>query len=215
MGIALLGWAVAAGPSAKGGKLPAPLIKEMTAAVVAVGKALGLESWPSHGIKPCVDRGTQDNPAKEVGREDALKCATGAVDENNFPGLGKQYVLAVLMAPIGPTTVLALGIAEAEGWAAYSCDPGRKCLPVKIDPGTKWGKRVSDRRNKACASGAATIWLPASGRSCPDGQGEAAAAAAAPAPTGPPPPPPPAPPTPARPPEATPPTEKAAPMPPK
>ena len=83
-----------------------------------------------------------------------------------MPGLGRSYVLAILMAPVGPITVMALGVAEAEGWAAYSCDPERKCLPTKLNPATKWGKRVVDRQIKACAA-ATTIWLPAAQRACP------------------------------------------------
>jgi hypothetical protein len=75
-------------------------------------------------------------------------------------------VLAVLMAGMGPITVVAFGLEEAQGWAAYSCDPGRKCAPVAMDPSKKWGKRVIERQKKACAS-EATIWLPPKSRACP------------------------------------------------
>ena len=73
------------------------------------------------------------------------------------------------MAPMGPMTVMALGIDEAQGWAASSCDPGRKCPPTAMNPTTKWGKRVVDRYTKACAS-QATLWFPANQRACPDKQ---------------------------------------------
>jgi hypothetical protein len=62
-------------------------------------------------------------------------------------------------------TVVALGIGDAAGWGAYSCDPGRKCPPLKLDPGKKWGKRLIDRRAKACAQ-TNTIWFPPEKRAC-------------------------------------------------
>jgi hypothetical protein len=155
-------WVAAGGPA----KLPPPLAKEMSEAVVAVDKALGLESWPSHGVQACVQRANvAENPTQDVSHDETIRCATLAV-EKDFPGLGKSYVLAVLMAPMGPITVVALGIDEAQGWGAYSCDPGRKCPPMAMNPATKWGKRVIDRQAKACAS-TSTIWLPASKRACP------------------------------------------------
>src|SRR6187200_3281358 len=110
---------VAAAPA----KLPPDLAKEMSEAVLAIDKALGLESWPSHGVKPCIERAGVENPTQEVKPEDTRKCAESAV-EGKFPGLGKSYVIAVLMAPMGPITVVAFGLEEAQGWAAYSCDPG-------------------------------------------------------------------------------------------
>jgi hypothetical protein len=157
-------WVVAT-PPARPTKLPPALAKEMAEAIVAVDKALGLESWPTHGAKPCVERPGPEKPTHDVTREETLKCATAALD-TGFPGMGKSYVLAILMAPMGPMTVVALGIAEAEGWGAYSCDPGRKCLPTLMKPETKWGKRLLARQSKACAS-QDTIWFPADQRACP------------------------------------------------
>jgi hypothetical protein len=154
-------WAAAATPA----KLPPAVAKEMSEAILAVDKALGLESWPTHGIKPCVERAGIENPTQDVSREETRKCTVAAV-EKGFPALGKSYVLAVLMAPMGPITVVALGIDEAQGWAAYSCDPGRKCQPTSMNPTTKWGKRLLERQTKACAS-ESTIWLPAEARACP------------------------------------------------
>ena len=82
-----------------------------------------------------------------------------------LPSLGKSYVLAILMADIGPVTVVALGIGDAAGWGAYSCDPGRKCPPQKLDATKKWGKRLIERREKACAQ-ANTIWFPEGQKAC-------------------------------------------------
>jgi hypothetical protein len=159
--IALMALFLAAAP----GKLAPPLAKEMSEAVLALDKSLGLESWPSYGVTACVDRGGPANPTKDVTREDTLRCAREAVSKG-LPGLGHSYVLAVLMAPMGPVTVMALGLDDADGWAAYSCDPRRKCAPVRLDPGTKWGKRVVDRRAKACGD-EQTVWFPEGQRACP------------------------------------------------
>jgi len=155
-------WLAAAAPA----KLPPELAKEMTEAVRVIDQALGLESWPSHGVKPCIERAGAEKPTEEVKPEDTRRCAEAALKES-FPALGKSYVIAVLMAPMGPITVVAFGIEEAQGWAAYSCDPGRKCNPTQMNPSNKWGKRVVERQKKACAS-EATIWLPPKGRACPD-----------------------------------------------
>src|SRR5258708_12634439 len=145
---------------------PSPEVaREMTEAIGAANKALGLESWEAHGIKPCVDRGGEGANAKDVSPEDTRTCAETAVGKQ-FPSLGKSFVLAILMAPIGPVTVVAFGIGDADGWGAYSCDPGRKCLPTKIDPATKWGKRLVDRQVKACHQ-ATTVWFPPDAPACP------------------------------------------------
>jgi hypothetical protein len=154
-------WAAATGPA----KLPPAVAKEMNEAVLAVDKALGLESWPSHGVKPCIVRAGPENPTQDISRDDTKKCASEALGQG-YPLLGKSYVLAVLMAQMGPMTVVAIGIDDADGWAAYSCDPGRKCPPVAMNPGTKWGKRVVERQTKACASDN-TLWFPEKQRTCP------------------------------------------------
>jgi hypothetical protein len=159
-------WIVAAAATATtpAGKLPPVTGKEMAEAIIAVNKALGLESWPARGAKPCIDRGGQGITAKDVTPDDTRKCAATAVDKG-LPELGKSYVLAILMASSGPFTVIALGTGEATGWGAYSCDPGRACKPIKIDPVSKWGKRLTERRDRACAE-RATVWFPADQRSC-------------------------------------------------
>jgi hypothetical protein len=146
-------------------KLPPELQKEIPEAIIAVDKALGLESWRE---KPCVDRGTQYGPAKDVSVEDTRRCAESAV-KAGFPSLGKSYVIAVLMARVGPMTVIALGMGDEDGWGAYSCDPGRKCPPLRIDQDNKWSKRLAERRARACGD-KETVWLPAGRRACPAGE---------------------------------------------
>src|SRR5215831_10327916 len=157
--------AEAAKPAAGGpGKLAPDVSKEMTESIVAINKALGLESWPSHGATPCVDRGGQGIEAKSVTAEDTRKCATTAIAKG-FPLLGKAYVIAIPMVSLGPMTVIALGIGENDGWGAYSCDPERKCNPVKLSAPSKWGKRVSERKAKACSE-ATTLWFPENQKAC-------------------------------------------------
>ena len=172
----------AAKPAPAGpGKLSPAVAKEMTESIVALNKALGLESWPSHGATPCVDRGGQGITAKSVSAEETRKCATPAI-EKNFPGLGKSYVLAIQMASLGPITVIAIGIGDADGWGAHSCDPQRKCAPVKVGAPSKWGKRVGERKAKACSE-ATTLWFPADQKACgAAANAPAPATAAAPAP---------------------------------
>jgi hypothetical protein len=170
MGLTLLMMlmALADAPAAEppaAGKLAPAVAKEMTEVIVTVNKALGLESWPTRGAQPCIDRGGQGITTKNVGADETRKCASSVVDKG-FPGLGKSYVLAVPMAVIGPVTVLAIGINESAGWAAYSCDPERKCNPVKLSAPSKWGKRTAERKAKACAD-AGTLWFPADQKACP------------------------------------------------
>ena len=163
--IATVWLATAAAPVAK---VPPALGQEMAEAIVAVNKALGLESWPAHGAQPCVDRGGEGSLTKDVSPDDTRRCA-GAALTKGFPELGKGYAVAILMTPGGPSTVIALGQAEAEGFGAYSCDPGRKCLPTRIQASTKWGKRLLERQQKACGA-TETIWFPAEARICPAAQ---------------------------------------------
>ena len=139
-------------PASGSGKLAPAVAKEMTESIVAVNKALGLESWPQHGATPCVDRGGQGITSKSISADETRKCASTAI-EKNFPELGKSYVLAIPMVSLGPMTVIALGIGDNDGWAAYSCDPERKCTPVKLSAPSKWGKRMAERKAKACARG--------------------------------------------------------------
>jgi hypothetical protein len=161
--LATLVWTllIAGEPAAK---LEAGVGKEMTAAIVAVNKALGLETWDAHGEKPCVDRGGLEAMAKDVGPEETRECASAAIAKS-FPNLGQEYVLGVPMADIGPVTVFAIGIDDSEGWGAYSCDPTRKCPPTKLGAASKQAKRLVDRYHRAC-SDPRTVWFPDRERVC-------------------------------------------------
>jgi hypothetical protein len=155
---------VAGEPAAK---LPPPIAKEMTAALVAVNKALGLENWGAEGEKPCVDRGGLEATIKDVSASDTRTCAASAL-ARGFPGLGKDYVLGIPMAEIGPVTVFAVGKSQAEGWGTYSCDPTRKCNPTKLAAPSKQAKRLADRYRRACAD-ARTVWFPDREAACSEG----------------------------------------------
>jgi len=142
-------------PSAK---LDASVGKQMTEAIIAVNKALGLETWAALGEKPCVDRGGLEALAKDVPPEEARQCASTAIAKG-FPGLGEDYVLGIPMADIGPVTVFAIGIEDSDGWGAYSCDPSRKCAPTKLNATSKQAKRLAERYRRAC-SDPKTLWFP-------------------------------------------------------
>ena len=153
---------IAGGPAAK---LDASVGREMTAAIVAVNRALGLETWAAHGAeKPCVDRGGLEALAKDVGPEETRQCAATAIAKG-FPNLGEEYVLGIAMAGIGPVTVFAIGIADADGWGAYSCDPSRRCPPTKLSSTSKQAKRLVERYLRAC-SDPKTVWFPKRDRVC-------------------------------------------------
>ncbi|MGD0835311.1 MAG: hypothetical protein ABSB49_01545 [Polyangia bacterium] len=145
-------------------KLEPELGREMTAIVVAINKALGLESWTSQGEEPCVDRGGLEATAKSVDAQDARACAESAITKG-FPNLGKEYFVGIPMADIGPVTVFAVGQNDAAGWGAYSCDPTRKCPPTKLSAGSKQAKRLADRYRRACQD-AKTLWFPDRNGAC-------------------------------------------------
>jgi pyruvate/2-oxoglutarate dehydrogenase complex dihydrolipoamide acyltransferase (E2) component len=154
----------AAKTTAAPGKLAPEVSKQMTESIIAVNKALGLESWPSHGATPCVDRGGQGITSKDVTADETRKCAMTALDKK-FSELGKSFVLAIPMVQLGPVTVIALGLGDNADWGAYSCDPQRKCNPVKLSAPSKWGKRMADRKAKACSE-TTTLWFPADQKAC-------------------------------------------------
>lgn len=163
--LATIAWTfLIAGPPAA--KLPPEIGREMTAIIVAINKALGLESWTSEGDKPCVDWGGLEATAKDVSAKDARACAASVIDKG-FPDLGKDYSVGIPMADIGPVTVFAIGRDRAEGWGAYSCDPTRKCAPTKLTAGSKQAKRLAERYHRACQD-AKTIWFPDRGGVCTD-----------------------------------------------
>jgi hypothetical protein len=124
--------------------------KEMAHALELLDQSLGLESYP----KPhCVKWGY----GHQITVEEVKKCADEALKKEPLPELGKSYVIAVLMAPVGPQTLIAIAL-DAPGWAVLSCDPGKPCPPRHT--GTdKMGKRVTDRTDRACKNDS-TLWLP-------------------------------------------------------
>ncbi len=153
---------VAGGPTAK---LEPSVGREMTEAIVAVNKALGLETWTAHGgEKPCIDRGGLEALAKDVSPEETRQCASTAIAKG-FPNLGQEYVLGIPMADIGPVTVFAVGIADSDGWGAYSCDPSRRCAPTKLSSTSKQAKRLDERYHRACQE-PKTVWFPSRERVC-------------------------------------------------
>jgi hypothetical protein len=154
---------VAGEPAAK---LPPATAKEMTEAIIAINKALGLESWDAAGEQPCVDRGGLEATIKDVNAEEARECAASALG-HGFIHLGQDYAIGIPMAGIGPVTVFAIGIGDAEGWGAYSCDPKRRCNPTKLTAGSKQAKRLAERYRKACAD-PKTLWFPSREAACTD-----------------------------------------------
>lgn len=160
--LATLVWTMlVAGPPAA--KLPTATAREMTEALAAVNKALGLESWT--GV-PCVDRGGLEATIKDISVEDTRRCASTALADG-FSGLGKDYAVGITMADIGPVTDFAIGLDDADGWGAYSCDPTRKCTPTKLDAASKQAKRLLERYRKACAD-PRTVWFPSRDQVCSD-----------------------------------------------
>jgi hypothetical protein len=171
--IAWMLWAAAEAAAGPVAKLPVPVAKEMAAAVLALNRVLGLESWPALGVQSCLDRGGLEATAKDVSAEDTKKCADTALDAG-FPELGKSYVIGIPMAGIGPVTVFAIGLGAAQGWGTYSCDATRaKCPPTKLDGPSKQAKRLAERYRRACAD-SATIWFPAREGACGTGSAQEA-----------------------------------------
>jgi hypothetical protein len=130
--------------------------KEMAQAVEAVNRALGLESYPP---PHCLAWGF----GHQITVEEVRGCVDKALAASTLPELGKSYVLAVLMAPVGPQTLIAISL-DAPGWAVLSCDPGKPC-PPRHAGSDKMGKRVVDRTERAC-KGDKTIWIPEK-KGCP------------------------------------------------
>jgi hypothetical protein len=129
---------------------------EMIKVIVALNQSLGLESYPE---PHCVKR---EFGHMQIKADEAKACAEKAVKEG-FPQLGVGYAVAILMADVGPMTVIAVAL-DQPGWAALSCDPGKPC-PVRHAGTDKMGKRVVERTQLACTD-ARTIWLPAK-KGCP------------------------------------------------
>jgi hypothetical protein len=130
--------------------------KEMNSALVALDQSLGLESYPP---PHCLKWGF----GHVITPEEVRKCADQALKGVELPDLGKTYVIAILMAPVGPQTLIAIAL-DAPGWAVLSCDPGKPCPPRHAGE-DKMGKRVVDRSDRACKNDS-TIWIPEK-KGCP------------------------------------------------
>jgi hypothetical protein len=124
--------------------------KEMAQALAALDQSLGLESYPA---PHCLKWGY----GHQITADEVRACAEQGLKTVTLPEFGKSYVVAVLMAPVGPQTLVAIAL-DAPGWAVLSCDPGKPCPPRHAGQ-DKMGKRVVDRVQRACAN-ATTVWLP-------------------------------------------------------
>jgi hypothetical protein len=143
--------------AAASAKEPAPKSgKEMVTALSALDGSLGLESYPP---PHCLKWGF----GHQITIDEVKVSADKALKDVALPDLGKTYVIAILMAAVGPQTMIAVAL-DAPGWAVLSCDPGKPCPPRHA--GTdKMGKRVVDRLDRACKSDT-TIWIPEK-KGCP------------------------------------------------
>jgi hypothetical protein len=150
--------AVVAGGSALADK-PGPSKEtgaEMLKAVRLLDTSFGLESMPP---PHCLKWGF----GHEITVDEVKACAKKALDGQTLPGLGVKYVLATIMAAVGPQTIIAVSIDPAD-WVLLSCDPGKPCPPRKPGP-DKYGKRVIDAVQRACSK-PDTIWIPEK-KGCP------------------------------------------------
>ena len=141
--------AAAGSPTPAVAKVSPEVAREMADAIVAVDKALGLESWAAHGDKPCIDRGGLGaRPRTSAPKRRA--SAPRRHRQRGFPRWASRTCCAILMADIGPVTVLALGTGDAAGWGAYSCDPGASARPIKIGRPARNGANASlDRQRQS------------------------------------------------------------------
>lgn len=129
---------------------------EMLKALHLLDRSFGLESMPP---PHCLKWGY----GHIITADEVKSCAKQALDGQALPGLGKRYVLATIMAEIGPQTIIAVSI-EPANWVVLSCDPDKPCPPRKAGP-DKYGLRVSDAIARACTK-PTTIWLPEK-KGCP------------------------------------------------
>jgi hypothetical protein len=137
---------------------------EALKAMRILDKSFGLESTPP---PHCLKWGY----GHIITADEVKACAKQALEGQTLPGLGTQYVLATIMAEIGPQTVIAV-MLEPTGWTVLSCDPNRPCPPRKPGP-DKFGMRVTDAMKRACTKDT-TIWFPAK-KGCPPPEAAATA----------------------------------------
>ncbi len=156
--LALLVTAVLAAGAARA-KEPAPSKEdaaEMLKALRLLDRSFGLESLPP---PHCLKWGY----GHVITADEVKSCAKQALDGQELPGLGKKYVLATVMAEIGPQTVIAVSL-DPPGYTVLSCDPNRPCPPRKPGP-DKFGMRVVDVMKRACEK-TTTLWFPEK-KGCP------------------------------------------------
>jgi hypothetical protein len=140
-------------------KEPAPskeVAAEALKAMHLLDRSFGLESMPP---PHCLKWGY----GHLITADEVRTCAKQALDGQSFPGLGTKYVLATLMAEIGPQTIIAI-MLDPPGYTILSCDPNRPCPPRKPGP-DKFGMRVTDQMTRACTK-PTTIWFPEK-KGCP------------------------------------------------
>jgi hypothetical protein len=129
---------------------------EMLKALHLLDKSFGLESMPP---PHCLKWGY----GHLISADEVKACAKTALEGQTLPGLGTKYVLATIMAEIGPQTIIAI-VLDPPGWVVLSCDPNRPCPPRKPGP-DKYGLRVTDAVSRACTK-PTTIWFPEK-KGCP------------------------------------------------
>ncbi|HEX6838849.1 MAG TPA: hypothetical protein VF334_19860, partial [Polyangia bacterium] len=115
------------------------LAAEMLKALHVLDKSFGLESMPP---PHCLKWGY----GHIITADEVKACAKQALDGQALPGLGTKYVLATIMADIGPQTIIAV-VLDPPGWTVLSCDPTRPCPPRKPGP-DKFGLRVTDQMSR-------------------------------------------------------------------
>jgi hypothetical protein len=134
--------------------------KEMSAEMLQAKRLLdqsfGLESTPP---PHCLKWGS----GHSITADEVKACAKTALTGQSLPGLGTKYVLATLLAEVGPQTIIAVSLEPAD-WVILSCDPGKSCPPRKPGP-DKMGQRVVDVMQRACAN-PTTLWIPEK-KGCP------------------------------------------------
>lgn len=129
---------------------------EMLNALRLLDKSFGLESMPP---PHCLKWGY----GHQITGDEVKACAKSALEGQALPGLGSKYVLATIMAEVGPQTIIAVSIDPAN-WVVLSCDPGKPC-PARKPGADKFGKRVVDAVQRACTK-PTTIWIPEK-KGCP------------------------------------------------
>jgi hypothetical protein len=129
---------------------------EMLKALHLLDTSFGLESMPP---PHCLKWGY----GHLISADEVKACAKTALEGQTLPGLGTKYVLATIMAEIGPQTIIAI-VLDPPGWVVLSCDPNRPCPPRKPGP-DKYGLRVTDAVSRACTK-PTTIWFPEK-KGCP------------------------------------------------